>query len=376
MKILYLVGAALVAAMTWPLAAIAQDGQTAITTTPPAETVCQDCPAPQAFIPPMPPANFNPVTASDAALAHYGFPPRPNAATAPDDYAFWRHLVTLPAKRVNPTLRATKVYNGPAQIGPLAARSANGPTGTSSNNWSGYAIVDGKNPFKATNTYVYGAFVVPTARQAFGACKGTVYSSSWVGIDGFNSSDVFQAGIEADATCSANKTTAYYTAWYEWFPISEIAISSPPVAPGNLIYVYIWNVSQTQGWYYMANDTQNVYSTLEFKAPKGTKLTGNSVEWIVERPGIGGSLSNLMNYTAIPWYYARAANSARGSLEYSPGTAPTGTLYSITMIDSSSNEISQSYATPESALTYVNEKGAGFHYAGSALWFFDVGSAK
>ena len=63
---------------------------------------------------------------------------------------------------------------------------------------SGYAVVDSKDPFKAKNTYIYGAFVVPVAQPAFGACN-SVSMSSWVGIDGFNSNDVFQAGIEADA---------------------------------------------------------------------------------------------------------------------------------------------------------------------------------
>ena len=54
----------------------------------------------------------------------------------------------------------------------------------------------------------------------------------------------------------------------------------------------------------------------------------------MESPTLGsGSLATLTNYTAVPWYYARAANTAKGSKEYSPGVAPTGTLYSITMLD-------------------------------------------
>ena len=104
---------------------------------------------------------------------------------------------------------------------------------------------------------MYGAFVVPVAQQAFGACTGSYdYSSFWVGIDGWNSSDVFQAGIEADAYCNGSTTAAYYSAWYEWYPYNEVRISSPGVAPGDLIEVYIWNTSRTVGNYYMVNYTR------------------------------------------------------------------------------------------------------------------------
>ena len=86
-------------------------------------------------MPPSPPAGFNPLTASDAELDYYGFPPRPDAATAPGDYAFWAHIVTLPSKRVTPTFQQTNVYNGPAQNLVTAGRSVNGATGSHSNNW-------------------------------------------------------------------------------------------------------------------------------------------------------------------------------------------------------------------------------------------------
>src|SRR5690242_1769385 len=51
-----------------------------------------------------PPANFDPLSASDTRLAQFGFPPRPDAATAPDRYAVWKKLVTAPQHRVQPQL--------------------------------------------------------------------------------------------------------------------------------------------------------------------------------------------------------------------------------------------------------------------------------
>src|SRR5271169_3174757 len=38
---------------------------------------------------PAPPAGFNPLRASDEALADYGFPPRPDQKAAPGAYSAW-----------------------------------------------------------------------------------------------------------------------------------------------------------------------------------------------------------------------------------------------------------------------------------------------
>ena len=159
----------------------------------------------------------------------------------------------------------------------------------------------GHYPFRPANTYVYGVFTVPVAREAYNLCNvNTRYASFWVGIDGFNSPDVLQAGIEADASCSSQITSAYYSAWYEWYPDYEIRVSSPAVGPGDEIYVYVWNTSRTVGNYYMVNYTQNEVSSLSFDAPSGTQLVGDLVEWIAERPSIGGTLAMLTNYVAEP----------------------------------------------------------------------------
>jgi Peptidase A4 family len=343
-----------------------------VTQTPPAASVCRNCAQPYAEIPLTPPANFDPVRASDAQLEAYGFPPRPDAAAAPGEYAVWKSVVTLPAKRITPQLQATTIANGPAKI--TAVSQGATAYGVTSPNWSGYAINDTNNPFAAPKTYVYGSYIVPTAQQAFGTCSSTeVYSSQWIGIDGLNSSDVFQAGSEADATCSGGVTNAYYAPWYEWYPNSEVRITNFPISPGDLISLYIWNTSTTKGDFYMVDQTTNSYTTLSFKAPHGTTLQGNSVEWILEQPQVGGSLSSLTNYVTDPWYYCHAKIS--GGATYSPGSAPTGQLYSLTMQANSAN-ISYADTSTNNGLTYVNPSATKSDLAGTALWFFDEGAAR
>jgi hypothetical protein len=83
--------------------------------TPPPESVATDQTSAQEVVTyPQPPAGFNPLSASDAEFEQYGFPPRPDAQSAPDQYAHWKKLVSVP-RVANPTLQQTTIYNGPAQ---------------------------------------------------------------------------------------------------------------------------------------------------------------------------------------------------------------------------------------------------------------------
>jgi hypothetical protein len=354
--------------------ASAQAQRQIVTQTPPADEACPQCARPYAEAAPTPPAGFNPLTASDAQIDFYGLPPRPDARKSAGAYAVWEMTVTSTTRRIVPQLRATRIANGPAQIVSRSARQNNGPSGAKSNNWSGYTVSDSANVFATNKAYVYGSFVVPVAQQAYGTCSSTWrYSSSWVGIDGWGSSDVLQAGIEADAQCAGGTTTAFYSAWYEWYPNNETQIQNFPIHPGDLIYVYVWNTSRTKGHYYLADVTANTSTSLAFSAPSGTTLTGNSVEWIVERPGENGTLSQLANYTSVPWYYCHAL--VPGHAAYSPSAPQDGTSWSLTMQDAKKN-ISYADTSPDGALSYINPSGASSYYAGTALWFFDEGKAR
>src|SRR5689334_11284503 len=78
----------------------------------------------------------------------------------------------------------------------------------SSLNWSGYAVTG------SGITNVHGEWTVPTVNATYPG-----FSSTWVGIGGYSSSDLIQAGTEHDSTGG----TDYY-AWYEILPASESPI--------------------------------------------------------------------------------------------------------------------------------------------------------
>jgi hypothetical protein len=88
---------------------------------------------------PQPPANFDPFSASDDELEQYGFPPRPDQLSAPEAYAHWQKLVSVP-RGANPQLKETTSYNGPARDIVVGPTLSNGAVSEHTPNWSGYVV--------------------------------------------------------------------------------------------------------------------------------------------------------------------------------------------------------------------------------------------
>ena len=270
----------------------------------------------------MPPAGFDPLTASDEELAYHGFPPRPNQFTEAKAYASWNEAMKHSKSRVTPQLQQTNIFHGPAQIkknasaDSMAMRRPGTPEQTSntfySSNWSGYVALSGATSYGSSSYYyLINDMVVPIAQQRPGSCTGGwAYGSEWNGIDGWGSGDVLQAGVEFDAYCSGSTRAAYYSAWYEWYPYGEVRISGLPVTAGDDMFVEVWHTSATQGYAYLVNFNTNQSVTVGFTAPPGVSLRGNSAEWVVEAPTVGGSLATMVDYTRVPFWDSYAYTEA------------------------------------------------------------------
>lgn len=322
-----------------------------------------------------PPATFSPVVASTEELQQYGFPPKPDKLNAPAAYSAWAKAVSAPQTRLeSPRLEPTGIFNGPAQVAPgsAAKEAASEFKSTTDNtvdinfyNWSGY--VDYNNTTKPfAKSFIYAYWVVPVAQHAFGqSTTGPDYSSQWVGIDGLGSPDVLQAGTEVD---SGPGNTPSYDAWIEWFPFSESKIPNFSVAPGDEMFVEVWNNSATVGSAYLVNVTRQEAVSLSFDAPSGTELVGNSAEWVMERPTVNGSLANLTNYVACPFDACYAYGSINGgtyNFLYYPGINQAGTTaYDALMIDNSGSLISSGTLVGPAVGTALTD-----------IWFRDTGSA-
>jgi hypothetical protein len=291
-----------------------------------------------------PPAGFDPIVASDQELAYHGFPPRPDQAGQPKAYATWVRAMKASKVRVAPNLEQTSIFHGPVKPGKVA-----NPTAVESNpllstqasntsysyNWSGYVDFSGATSYGSSSFYyLVNDYVVPVAEQAFGACTGGWdWGSAWNGIDGWGSPDVLQAGIEFDAYCSGSTRASYYSAWYEWYPYGEVRIAGLPIAPGDDLFVEVWHTSSTQGYAYLVNHNNNQAVQVGFTAYPGYPLVGNSAEWVVERPSVGGSLTTLTNYIMDPFWDAYAYTEVYAFYDIDEATP-------VDMLDNSGNVIS------------------------------------
>jgi hypothetical protein len=295
-----------------------------------------------------PPKDFDPLVASDQDLDYYGFPPRPNENADPKGFASWKSAMIASKARVIPNLEVTKIFHSPAK----AKASANAPKEGSNTlefyNWSGYVNYTGATTYGSSSSYyfLYADYVVPIARQAFGVCTGTWdWESSWVGIDGYGSPDVLQAGIEADA---------YYSPWFEWYPNGETRITNLPIAPGDDYFVEVWSTSSTAGHAYLVNRNSGVAVIINFNAPSGTTLRGGSAEWVVERPTVNGSFATLSNYIADPFWFSYAETF--GGTVVEPGSSTSAPMI---MVDNSGNPIS--YPTLLGTTTFVmQDEGSAY----------------
>jgi hypothetical protein len=299
-----------------------------------------------------PPADFDPINATRAQRAQYHVPPAPDPKTAPRAYAEWVRAMAGLRHRENPTLEQTDVFHGPVQrtggVRPLTANSVS----TESLNWSGTVLLNPGFPQEVT---VVGEFVVPTAHQPFGTCSGGwTYAAEWPGIDGDKSNDVLQAGTEADAYCNGSTNKTRYYAWTEWYPAASVRVSSPKINPGDLVYIQVWSSSPTTGFAFIYDVSTDVSAEYNLTPPAGTTLQGNSVEWIVERPSVGGKLASLSNYIDVPW----SAGSAQDGITLATvnmGQDPSvGTLEVLTMVDNSFQAISTPVIENDNFLWFQN----------------------
>ena len=136
-----------------------------------------------------------------------------------------------------------------------------------SENWSGYAVTG------SSFTVAKGSWTVPAVN-----CSQTpnTYAAFWVGIDGYSSSTVEQTGTLAE--CSGS--SAFYYAWYEFYPNPSYEITSVSVSPGNHISASVtYNGSE-----FTTTITNETTGHSYSKTARVRGAERSSAEWIAEAP--------------------------------------------------------------------------------------------
>jgi hypothetical protein len=132
----------------------------------------------------LPPQNFNPLTASDADLDQFGYPPRPSAEEGAEMMAH-RERRAKTQMRIVPQFVQTGKFHRPVRA-IKQIRTASGVIEANNENWSGYTIADPGNPFVKPGSRVEARYVVPTPASGCESKSDTYSSANWVGTDQFD----------------------------------------------------------------------------------------------------------------------------------------------------------------------------------------------
>jgi Peptidase A4 family len=206
------------------------------------------------------------------------------------------------------------------QARPVASASMSSP------NWSGYAAHRPGAQFTA----VRGSWTQPAVRCP----RGGTYSSFWIGLDGYLSDDVEQAGTGAD--CVQPGIPAYY-AWYELYPSPRVRLTLA-IRPGDRIEAQVGSVSGDTSLSLRDLTTGRVVALTQ-RAP-AAPLT--SAEWVVEAPsactGSSCSILPLADFGAVPFSgcSADAAAGASGTI-----TSASWSTDAITMVTRTGGVLAQ-----------------------------------
>jgi hypothetical protein len=254
-------------------------------------------------------------------LLKRGYPLPPDPEGAPIAFNTWRRVVSAPYTIVEPRqvarpdiTHATKV----ARSGGFGSRPTAGPA--TSTNWSGFEL----RGAAGTYDWVTAIWHVPPVS---GESNQHTYSAYWIGLDGDGVTDLVQAGTEQENIdfnfFFFHLSFSFYYAWSEFLPQqpTEQQVSNFPVNPGDEIFceVFVANAGGSPslggafGQFVIHNLTTSEYTWIY--TPVGTtKVGGSEAVWIMERPSLGTSLTELANYgrTVMSSSYARRANSGRG----------------------------------------------------------------
>jgi hypothetical protein len=280
-----------------------------------------------------PAPGFDPLTASAAELDENGFPPRPTDAELLARYKHVFRRVQGRFRYIEPTFRVNRGKSSDPR---------RGKGGGSSDNWSGGVVYAAAGQsFRS----VQGSWVVPNVYPT--ASTSQWYEcSTWIGLDGDGSDDVCQAGVACDVfgTRSSPLEPPTIYPWHQWYPGPQVQITNLLVSAGDFLTMTLSTSSgagSTSATVYILNITTGVGMSYVISAPLGTQLAGNSAEWIVEAPTVGGVEQVLADYGEV-FFSCCVAYPSSGF-----GVIQGGTGSSIDMFQGGFDVSSGAWASPQ-----------------------------
>ncbi len=232
--------------------------------------------------PPAPPAGFNPLHATPAQLNFYGFPAKP---TDPAALKTW-----------TTAMEHAKTYVAPEQtVSNIAAHVAY------SNIWAGYVV-------PSSGVYdVQSAWVQPSYNE--GLDLNPSDPSFWVGMGGWNTENLVQAGADSGANNAGGSTQ--YEFWVEDYssnPATNGTVweAKPIVYAGDSLYVDVTYEGSTSSAY-LENETTGQYTPVSFNTPN---YDGSTADFINE--AVGGTYTDWSSWNSTTFSGANFTSNNDG----------------------------------------------------------------
>jgi hypothetical protein len=238
----------------------------------------------------VPPAGFNPLTATQAQLSFYGFPERPTEATElaafNSEFSQANYTGELPASS-DPMCLSLGDSAWTMQNALSGSASPDGEVTQDSANWAGIADFE-----QDDYNYVHARIVQPTASY----CPGTPPSAHfyWVGLGGVFATKLLQNGT-ASGYYNVGGSLSPYAWWQALSPTDNtlpvlVPASDMPVSSGQnmAMATEYWSGSSSHVEFYWHNfATGDVYSITAYSIDGNSVSSyydGETAEVIDERP--------------------------------------------------------------------------------------------
>lgn len=136
--------------------------------------------------------------------------------------------------------------------------------------------------------------------------SSTEYASTWVGIGGWGSGDLIQAGTTA--AIASGGSTAYWT-WWEMLPAASQEVMLSPdstISPGDQMFVsviYQGTSSSGQVWQFVLEDltTGSSWQADETCGSSCAQSTFSTADWIQESPEVGSTIVQIPVFSSFPF---------------------------------------------------------------------------
>jgi hypothetical protein len=276
-----------------------------------------------------PSEDFDALNASDADLARYNLPPRPDGANAPRALLNWKRAMSGPLSFVQGD---RSDVTGPAPFGQHADNTgSDARVQESSRNWSGaYIRSNGGGKFALVEAlWSVPKPYPPSPRHGKTQAATAEFGSSvWVGFDGHDavSMSLPQIGTAQFVTVddkSGSEGPCRTFAWWQWW-VRQANNNAPmlidrfPVSSGDLIYCRLTVRTLDCVNFFIKNQSSGAAVSFDANAPQPKNPTqgshkilteGRTAEWILERPTLLGSkeLLPLPDYGITLFYRCNAA---------------------------------------------------------------------